>query len=133
MDDLQREARNAGVVADPLFAGLTRPAMRFGVSYLALLVNLVVTMECFLLSRNVLVLLLAVPLHGVFALLCARDARILDLGQLWLRTGLLSCLANRRLWRGSSYSPLTLDLPAGSGHRRGIPSAKWAHRSRDSE
>jgi type IV secretion system protein VirB3 len=27
--------RNAGVVADPVFAGVTRPPMRFGVTYLA--------------------------------------------------------------------------------------------------
>ncbi len=123
MESPAQQARNTGVVADPLFAGLTRPAMRFGVSYLALLVNLVVTMECFLLSRNVLVLLMAVPLHGLFVLLCARDARIFDLAQLWLRTGLLAFFANRRLWKGSSYSPLTLDLPKG-GRRRAVPTAR---------
>ena len=31
------ERRNAGVTADPLFVGVTRPPMRFGVTYAALL------------------------------------------------------------------------------------------------
>jgi type IV secretion system protein VirB3 len=111
-------SRNAGVVADPLFAGLTRPPMRFGVTYVALLVNLVLTMECFLLTRNLLVLLLALPLHGLSALLCARDARIFDLGQLWLRTKGLALCANALWWKASSLSPLVLDLPTRRGRRR---------------
>ena len=36
-------ARNAGVTADILFVGATRPPMRWGVTYAALLVNLVFT------------------------------------------------------------------------------------------
>lgn len=53
--------------------------MRFGVTYSALLMNGVFTMEVFLLTRNLLTLALAVPIHGVSALLCARDARFFDL------------------------------------------------------
>jgi type IV secretion system protein VirB3 len=67
--------RNAGVRADALFVGATRPPMRWGVTYSALLFNLVFTMEVFLLTKNLLTLLLAAPIHGVCALLCARDAR----------------------------------------------------------
>ena len=37
-------ARNAGLVADPLFVGATRPPMRWGVTYAALLFNMVFTM-----------------------------------------------------------------------------------------
>ncbi len=35
--------RNAGVTADPLFVGATRPPMRWGVTYSALLFNMVFT------------------------------------------------------------------------------------------
>ena len=122
--------RDAGVVADPLFAGLTRPPMRFGVSYVALLVNLVLTMECFLLTRNVLVLLLALPLHALSALLCARDPRIFDLGQLWLRTKGLALFANARWWKASSLSPLQLDLPRAKGRRRCLAHVVVRHASR---
>jgi type IV secretion system protein VirB3 len=109
---------NLGLTADPLFVGATRPPMRWGVTYSALLVNGVVTMEIFLLTKNLLTLLLAAPIHGVCALLCARDARFFDLALLWGRTRIPALLANVRFWRSSSYSPLTLDLPDVSGRRR---------------
>jgi type IV secretion system protein VirB3 len=109
---------NPGLRADPLFVGATRPPMRWGVTYSALLVNGVVTMEIFLLTKNLLTLLLAAPIHGVCALLCARDARFFDLALLWARTRIPALLANARFWRSSSYSPLSLDLPDVSGRRR---------------
>jgi type IV secretion system protein VirB3 len=109
---------NPGLTADPLFVGATRPPMRWGVTYSALLVNGVVTMEIFLLTKNLLTLLLAAPIHGVCALLCARDARFFDLALLWGRTRIPALLANARFWRSSSYSALTLDLPDVRGRRR---------------
>lgn len=96
------------LIADPLFVGVTRPAMKWGVPYLAVLVNLVVTMELFLLSRNLLTLLLAVPLHGVCALLCARDARVFELALLWARTTGSARLVQGRRWPAASYGALAL-------------------------
>ena len=92
--------------------------MRWGVTYSALLANGVFTLEVFLLTQNLLTLALALPIHGVCALLCARDARFFDLLLLWGRTRIPALLANRRLWKASSYTPLTLDLPRLSGQRR---------------
>jgi type IV secretion system protein VirB3 len=109
--------RNSGLIADPLFVGATRPSMRWGVTYSALLFNMVFTMEAFLLTKNLLVLLLCLPIHGVCVLLCARDARFFDLILLWARTRLPALMGNLRLWRSSSYSPLVLDLPDRSGLR----------------
>ena len=57
--------RDVGVTADVLFVGATRPPMRWGVTYSALLLDLVFTMEAFLLTKNLLTLLLALPIHGV--------------------------------------------------------------------
>ena len=108
---------NTGLTADPLFVGATRPPMRWGVTYSALLVNMVVTMEIFLLSKNLLTLLLAAPIHGIGMLLCARDARFFDLLMLWMRTRFPAILGNLRFWKASSYSPLTLDLPNARGCR----------------
>ena len=79
-------SRNLGVTADPLFAGVTRPAMAFGVTYSALLANAIVTVELFLLTRNLLWLAVCVPVHGVFWLLCLNEPRFFDLGLLWGRT-----------------------------------------------
>ena len=109
---------NAGLTADPLFVGATRPPMRWGVTYSALLVNGVFTMEVFLLTKNLLMLGIALPIHGICALLCARDARFFDLLLLWGRTRIPALLANARLWHSSSYSPLTLDPPDARGRRR---------------
>lgn len=111
-------ARNPGLIADPLFVGATRPPMRWGVTYSALLFNMVSTMEVFLLTKNLLTLLLAAPIHGVCMLLCARDARFFDLVLLWARTRLPALFANLRVWKASSYCPLVLDLPSRGGLRR---------------
>ena len=104
-----------GLMVDPLFVGATRPPMRWGVTYSALLFNMVFTMEAFLLTKNLLTLLIAIPIHGVCALLCARDVRFFDLVLLWGRTRMPSYFANYGVWKASSYSPLTLDLPGRAG------------------
>lgn len=101
---------NPGLRSETLFVGATRPPMRWGVTYAALLFNLIFSLEAFLLTRNLLTLLLYVPIHAVCALLCARDARFFELTLLWGRTRLPALLANARVWKASSYSPLALDL-----------------------
>jgi len=103
---------------DTLFVGATRPPMRWGVTYSALLFNMVFTLEAFLLTRNLLALLVCTPIHGVCMLLCARDARYFDLALLWARTRLPALFANHRAWRAASYSPLEIELPDGRGRRR---------------
>jgi type IV secretion system protein VirB3 len=113
--------RNPGLIADVLFVGATRPPMRWGVTYTAILVNMVFTMETFLLTKNLLTLLLAAPIHGVCMLLCARDARFFDLVFLWGRTRGPAAFGNLRFWRASSYSALKLDLPNTRGCRRAAP------------
>jgi type IV secretion system protein VirB3 len=110
--------RNAGLTADALFVGATRPPMRWGVTFPALLFNLVFTMEFFLLTKNLLTLLIALPIHGLCALLCVRDARFFDLVLLWSRTRAPAFLGNFRHWRSSSYSALAIDIPDGRGRRR---------------
>jgi type IV secretion system protein VirB3 len=110
-------ARNCGVTADPLFVGATRPPMRWGVTYAALLFNMVFTLEAFLMTRNLLTLLVCVPVHGVCALMCARDPRCFELVLLWGRTRLPAAAGTLRLWKASSYSPLALELPDERGWR----------------
>jgi type IV secretion system protein VirB3 len=114
------DRRTHGLAADPLFVGATRPPMRWGVTYAALLFNLVFTLETFLVTRNLLTLLIALPLHGASVLLCGRDARCFDLLLLWGRTRLPALLVNGRWWHASSYSPLAIEAraPRGSGKRR---------------
>ena len=97
-------------VTDVLFVGATRPPMRWGVTYAALIINLIFTLELFLASRNLLALLVVAPIHGVCALLCAHDPRFFDLLLLWIRTRLVTVLGNGAYWQASSYSPLTVSV-----------------------
>jgi type IV secretion system protein VirB3 len=112
-----------GLTADLLFVAATRPPTRWGVPYLALLINMVVTMEIFLMVKNPLILLLAIPVHGVCMLLCSRDARFFELGVLWAQTRMPAFAGNLFVWKGNSYSPLTLDAPNARGRRRSSPTA----------
>ncbi|HEY6454823.1 MAG TPA: type IV secretion system protein VirB3 [Steroidobacteraceae bacterium] len=98
------------LTSDTLFVGATRPPMRWGVTYAALIFNLVFTLELFLATRNLLALVLALPIHGISALLCAHDARFFDLLFLWVRTRFLTLLGNGRYWKASSYSPLAFSI-----------------------
>lgn len=110
--------RNTGVTADPVFLGVTRPPMRFGVTFMALVFNAVFTMEVFIVAKNPLVLLIALPIHGVCMLLCARDARYFDLAMLWAKTRLVAYFCSIRYWKGASYSPLNSSLPTITGKRK---------------
>jgi type IV secretion system protein VirB3 len=103
--------------------------MRWGVTYSALLLNIVLTMEVFLLTKNLLTLLIAIPIHGICALLCLRDPRFFDLVIVWARTRLPAYACNFRIWRASSYSALSLTPPRVNGRRRSIGMVSVAHSS----
>jgi len=110
-----------GLTEDVLFVAATRPPTRWGVPYLALLVNMVFTMEFFLMTKNPLIMLVALPIHGVCMLLCVRDARFFELAMLWAGTRMPGIFGNLTSWKANSYSPLTLDTPNGKGRRRSAP------------
>jgi type IV secretion system protein VirB3 len=105
------------LTSETLFVGATRPPMRWGVTYSALLFNLVFAMEAFLLTRNLLTLLLCAPIHGLCMLLCARDARFFDLLLLWGRTRAVALIFSAHRWKASAYGPLALDPPDRRGRR----------------
>ena len=120
-------SRNDGLTADPLFVAVTRPPMRWGVTYSAVLFNLVFSMEVFLLTKNLLTLLIVVPIHGICALLCLRDAPYFDLILLWGRTRLPAFAGTFRVWKASSFSPLELNAPNMKGRRRIVNEPRIAH------
>lgn len=112
------EREPQGITEDPLFAGVTRPAMAMGVTYSALLINGLTTVELFLLTKNLVWMLVCIPIHGIFWLVCKNDARFFDLLFLWGRTRGPGLLGNVRFWKANSYSPLRFDLPNARGRRR---------------
>jgi type IV secretion system protein VirB3 len=123
----------ATFTSDTLFVGVTRPPMRWGVTYSALIFNCIFTLELFLASRNLLALLVALPIHGVCALLCSHDARFFDLLLLWARTRLLTLLGNGSYWKASSYCPLAVSVgmrqrQEPTAYTDVVPCAQWESR-----
>jgi len=92
------------LVQDPVFAGLTRKTTIFGVQYEVVLFNAMVTGIAFVLSLNLWITLLILPLHGICSLVSFKDERIFSL--LVLKLYSLSYCRNRHFWQGNSYSPL---------------------------
>jgi type IV secretion system protein VirB3 len=88
---------------DRLFVALTRPQMFAGVTYSYFVINFVIAAELFLLFRSAWVILPALVLHGLGALLCLKEPRMIDL---WLtRARLCGRIRNNDLWRCNSYRP----------------------------
>lgn len=114
------DSRNEGVVYDPLFVGMTRPAMTMGVTFAALILNVMITLEMFLVTKNLLWLLIFVPIHGMFWLVCKNEPRFFDLLFLWGRTRGPGIVGNVRFWKSNSYSPLRFDLPNKQGRRKWV-------------
>jgi len=88
---------------DPLFLGLTRPAMLWGVPQPVFVLNGMASMIGFLIFNSFYPLFIGAPvLQGAAYLLCLKEPRIFDL---WLiKARFLRCL-NRRYWGANSYDP----------------------------
>ena len=88
---------------DPVFGALTRPQMFAGVTYSYFVLNAVVTIELFLITKSFLVLPIALVIHLVGYLGCLREPRFFDL---WLaKVSRCPRVKNARFWRCNSYSP----------------------------
>ncbi len=93
----------AGLKSDIVFGALTRPQMFAGVTYSYFVVNAIVTMELFLITKSFLVLLAAAGLHVAGGVACLKEPRIFDL---WLtRISRAPRVRNWRIWRCNSYQP----------------------------
>jgi type IV secretion system protein VirB3 len=92
-----------GVTADVLFLGVTRPALALGVPYSALLANALLTLELFLVTRNLVWLLLGLPLHGLAWLVCLAEPRFFDLLAVRLRVRSAAGLAPGQRFVARSY------------------------------
>lgn len=98
---------------DALALGLTRPSTKWGVTYGAIMLNMIVSMEAFIWSHNLLWLLIFAPVHGVFYLICLKDPRSFELLFLWARTKARTFLLTQGCWKASSYSALELHKKPG--------------------
>ena len=114
--------RNQGISADILLVGMTRPPMKWGVTYAGLLINIMVTVEIFIITKNLVWLLAFLPIHGVLYLVCLYEPMFFDLLQMWGKTrGMALVMGIVKFWKANSYSPLALDLPDDKGRRKAVP------------
>ena len=91
------------LASDPIFSALTRPQMIGGVTYSYAVLNLILTLEAFLIFRSFWAFALAAVVHAVGYLGCLKEPRFFDL---WV-TKLSRCprVKNHRYWRANSYAP----------------------------
>lgn len=88
---------------EPVFTALTRPQMFAGVTYNFFIINALVTMELFLVTKSFWVILVALALHGFGTVACLAEPRTFDL---WLlRARRSPRLRSFAAWRCNSYRP----------------------------
>lgn len=88
---------------DTVFLALTRPQMFAGVTYNWFVVNMVVSLEFFLIFKSFWVIALALFVHLVGVIGCLREPRFFDL---WLvRVRNCPRVRNYRIWGCNSYRP----------------------------
>ena len=87
----------------PIHRALTRPQMFAGVTFNFFVINAVVTLELFLLTRSFLTLAAALVIHAIGYLACLREPRIFDL----CITKVSRCprVRNCQRWGCNSYTP----------------------------
>lgn len=72
-------AQAGKVFVDPLFVGLTRPPMLFGVSYPFFLLNAFVAMIGYVLFTDIRILMMAFPIHGFGYYVCTIEPLFIEL------------------------------------------------------
>jgi type IV secretion system protein VirB3 len=91
------------VSADPLFVGLTRPPLMFGVSYTFFVVNALVAMMAYISTTNFKYLAMAFPVHFIGVYICSKEPLFIELFK--VRAEKCSRCKNR-FWHGAnSYDP----------------------------
>ncbi len=93
----------ARLSSDPIFAALTQPQLVAGVTYSWAVLNLVVTLEAFLITKSFWTLLIAPVVHAAGYLACLREPRFFDI---WItRVSRCPRVPNFGFWRANAYTP----------------------------
>ncbi len=86
---------------DPLFIGMTRPPMIAGVTFLYMGLNAFGAFFAFLLTGNLLYLLIFLPFHAVGYAICLKDPQLLDI--MMKKVQKATGVPNKSFWSGNSY------------------------------
>lgn len=100
------DKKGDGIIVDTLFVGPTRPTMYFGVTWQAFIINMLVVVETFIVTKNLLWLLMFIPVHAILFGICLYDPRAFELLFNWAQSKAFTFVGNFFYWRAASYSPL---------------------------
>ncbi len=96
-------ANTGSVSTDPLFVGLTRPTMIFGVNFKLFFMNFFVGLLSYINAPGLKVIFIAVTLHLISYILCFKEPLILDL---YLKKGEKCTKCKNKSYHGAnSYDP----------------------------
>lgn len=71
---------NGRLESDPLFLGLTRPAMAFGVTYLWFMLNAMTWILYFINTSDFVWMIIGAPtIHGIGYFICSKEPRFMDI------------------------------------------------------
>jgi type IV secretion system protein VirB3 len=96
-------ADTGSVSTDPLFVGLTRSTMIFGVSFKMFFMNFFVSLLAYINSPGLKVILLAICLHTFAYILCFKEPLILELYM--KRAEKCNKCKNKGYYGANSYDP----------------------------
>lgn len=90
------------ITSDPLFVGLTRPTMIFGVSIQYAMLNMMIAVTAFIQKSSIYIIFLAAIVHLVGYLLCFREPRFMELYLNY--AGKCNQCPNKSYYGANSYS-----------------------------
>lgn len=89
------------LVSDPLFVGLTRPTMVFGVSIQYAMLNMMVSLLVFIYYSGILIIFFAGFMHLVGYIACFKEPRFM---QIWLnKASKCNKCQNKYFYGANSY------------------------------
>lgn len=94
--------KDENLLASPLFVGLTRPAMKFGVTFDYLGISSLVTFCLVIVFNNPLYGILFLPLHGFGVVVCWYDPFALSILKKRIA---FNYMPNKKEWGCFSYAP----------------------------
>lgn len=86
----------------PIFAGMTRPPMFLGITIDYLMVTMLITVVCFMMSNSAKFLVMYIPLHMIGWIGCQFDPNFF---RVMMKRIMCPNVANKHLWGSQSYEP----------------------------
>ncbi|MBP7190373.1 MAG: VirB3 family type IV secretion system protein [Rickettsiaceae bacterium] len=90
------------LTVDPLFVGLTRPPMLFGVSIIYAMLNMMISVLAFINLNSFKVIPFAVVIHFIGYIACFKEPRFMELYM--IKSSKCPSVSNRSYYGLNSYS-----------------------------